>query len=678
MFRISIKHLARTPGKALLFLLLLAGATMLLVFGAVLLVQTDQQLDAVEEQFTTIATVEQQPVEIRQESAYNECLQNHQSDYYVYDGLVDVSALDFAGAGYIQPPENRPYYVTKIGTVSAHTQFEARVIHVAEFTPLEDGDGTGPVECRVTQVLYSDAYCLLANVYTPTLLVGRKIDVCQHFSRKPVPLKAGARYMATLIYRGDQFVAYQMPFTSQYGEGARPYAADGAVPVSLNMWEEDGRLVCRSPYQPYVPSLSESPVIGLEEVTEAFYRQGGLGRWSAWASAVKRKEEALFYTLPTNSLALLPAFHNRKMYVSEGRAISQEEFDSGARVVMLPEDFAGRRGIFLGDTISLSFHCALYGYTTNLQTVADSGNYTTTSFQNRFSILDAQGEIYEPFWEETYEVVGLYASTNPELPYAGVSELSWDTMIIPQRSVGASDRENIAYRAPMNANTASFQIPNGKIEEFDRALRQAVPEMASLVVAYNDNGYTEVTGSLGRIWSRALTLFLVGVCGSVAVVLLLLYFFVVKEKKRTAIERGMGMSKGQCRTSILAGVMVLAVLGTALGSAGSALALHGQALLARPAAATVEGGELGVYGEKETQREAPVVYKGFDVRYSPWAEGLSQEEDIRLDEADGLVRLGIYFAAPGALLMLIGCLAAMLVNRSLGEEPLGMLSGKEE
>ena len=44
-----------------------------------------------------------------------------------------------------------------------------------------------------------------------------------------------------------------------------------------------------------------------------------------------------------------------------------------------------------------------------------------------------------------------------------------------------------------------------------------------------------------------------GVLAALAILALLLYFFVVKEKKRTAIERSLGMSKRQCRVSLLAG-----------------------------------------------------------------------------------------------------------------------------
>lgn len=57
----SLKQLLRTPVKAVLFFLLMAAATALLVLGANLWAQTQAQMDAVEKQFTTLGTVEQKP-----------------------------------------------------------------------------------------------------------------------------------------------------------------------------------------------------------------------------------------------------------------------------------------------------------------------------------------------------------------------------------------------------------------------------------------------------------------------------------------------------------------------------------------------------------------------------------------------------------------------------------------
>ena len=55
----SLKQLLRTPVKAVLFFLLMAAATALLVLGAGLWLNTQHKIDAAESTFTTIGTVTQ-------------------------------------------------------------------------------------------------------------------------------------------------------------------------------------------------------------------------------------------------------------------------------------------------------------------------------------------------------------------------------------------------------------------------------------------------------------------------------------------------------------------------------------------------------------------------------------------------------------------------------------------
>ena len=79
----SIKQIIRKPGKALIFFLLIIIVTVLLSFSTVSMLQTNQRIDTVEGQFSTIATVEQ---ELRPG-----------------DALLHADMLDFEGAEYVTP-----------------------------------------------------------------------------------------------------------------------------------------------------------------------------------------------------------------------------------------------------------------------------------------------------------------------------------------------------------------------------------------------------------------------------------------------------------------------------------------------------------------------------------------------------------------------------------------------
>ncbi len=69
-------------------------------------------------------------------------------------------------------------------------------------------------------------------------------------------------------------------------------------------------------------------------------------------------------------------------------------------------------------------------------------------------------------------------------------------LFIPKNSVQASDENNIAGFNYFDVKTVTFQIENGTIDDFDAALRAAVPQTEDLIITYNDNGYTEIMESL--------------------------------------------------------------------------------------------------------------------------------------------------------------------------------------
>lgn len=111
MFSLSIKQLLRTPLKVLLFILLLAAATILLVFGSVLLVQTNAHIKHVEDTFTTIGMVSQLPSSTQTVILEDSCGNIKTANYDIYDEFLTLDVLDFEGAGYIVPPENRVCYI---------------------------------------------------------------------------------------------------------------------------------------------------------------------------------------------------------------------------------------------------------------------------------------------------------------------------------------------------------------------------------------------------------------------------------------------------------------------------------------------------------------------------------------------------------------------------------------
>lgn len=656
--KLSLKHLFRAPVKTLLFFLLMTGCTLLLVFGSVMTVQANQRIAAAENEFSTIGTAEQIPTTKRNVALQNSCYkQGLLVPAATYDKIVPVEALDFEGANYIEAPQKRPCYLSYIqGLNSSSGSGGFQAVYVMEFSPLEDWDSYGPAEVSVEKLLYSRR-TMEARGSLELAEEGKTITLCNHFCRDFSKLEAGKRYIATvyedyytLLDEGkNEYVIYTAPFSTQFAADGIP-AESSRLEMANNFYEEDGKFAgfVESDTVAIAP-WPQTPVYA-EEVTENFYQEGGRGEvWQNWAKELEKqyKNHAYFYVLPTNSLETLSLFHKKQTVLKQGRMITSEEFQTGAAVCMLPDSMMVQNLLNVGDKLPLELVCSLHGGWQYPDTfgVAFSGTYST---------LNAAGQPYQPFWESEYEIVGTYEVTSPKALRAGEGELTEDMLIIPSNSVRASDENNIIFYTPMTKNTASFQIPNGSIEEFEKKLREAVPDAAALTLTFDDNGYSDVMASLRTARMNSILFLIIGALAAVAILILLLYFFIVKQKKRTAIERGMGMTKRQCRASLVAGLLALTIAACALGSVGAAVVTG----FARPAAA-----------------EETLDTEEFNTAYSLWAKKANVQEEL---EAEAEPPLLAYLAAPLLQCFAVLVLSLLLAGRNLKTKPIELLSTKEE
>lgn len=677
MFKLSIKQLLRTPFKALLFILLLAAATMLLVFGAALMVQSDQKIAAAESQFKTIGSIAQKP-----DSSEDRVVKF--PDYpnmmtvtdNTYKQLLTPDYLDFEGADYIRKPDTSVIYMSSMPELTGSMgHYLSHPGGIVEFSPLEDTDGSEEsVMVHISKVHLIHKYGSTADYIVPVTDIPESgnvdIELYNHFVDDMPPMSKDKTYIAAIELEscrnhiegvgGDvnfEYTFWPAPFTTQCDKNSLSVEGSGVLPnLNRSSLNEDGSITRTS--LNYM--LNGKEVAIPEEVTPGFYDKGNRGE--LWMNLVDEmlEQRHTFATMAINSMEALPSKHSRKMISFEGRDITDEEFAQGANVCVVSKDFAQQNKLNVGDKLPLKLKYALYNYVR----YSLGGEYRNMG--NGYSSLDANGQPFAPFWEEEYEIVGIYDHLDGEALAEMDSELAKDMIIIPKASVRASDENNIAYYGPMDAKFNTFQIPNGTIDEFCQKLYAAVPGALELDIKFDDSGYSQVRQSLDKARLNAVLLFAAGLAASVAIVALLLYFFVIKEKKRTAIERSLGVSRRQCRVSILSGLMVLAVAGTAIGAAAGALLLRWDEL--RPQereTVTVHT----VFGDEE----AP-SYAGFDVRYSQWAKAEASEDDIELDGSARAAQMALLAAAPVVMLALIWLLGVALVNRNMDVEPILLLS----
>ena len=683
----SLKQILRTPARTALFFLLMTAATLLLVFSASLWSETDQRIDTVETTFTTIGTVEQPPVmaDVIAETWEGGCFGYNNRTFGtvrtedIWDVRVTLDDLLFEGANYVTAPEFRPYYMVEhpdwSHTVATDHWYDLRY-HIVEFTALEDSDELGAAWVRVEQVPLKQTNGRNSPTYPPH--EGAELFVCQCGGKLDVPngivlpLEKGKRYIASVESGGTD--SYHLDtIMSQYTENFLTTHHEWPLyqaPYSTQH-DKDGNEV----HSDWFPTLDDGRQdrYRIEEVTDDFYEEGGRGQnWLRWAKTVNQYDR-FFPVLPVDKLHMLPLFQQHRAYLSGGREFTQEELDSGALVCMVPRQTMMKNTWKIGDKISLPLLCSLYGPDARMIRVHWTPDYNVHFYTpyDYFSPIGADGKEYEPFWEAEYEIVGTYDLMQRMDVYTN-GEIYPDTILIPQNSVRADDENNIAGYNYFDGKTVTFQIENGTIDQFDAALRAAVPQAGDLIINYNDNGYTEIMESLQGTRAAALLLFIVGLLASIAILLLLLYFFIVKEKKRTAIERSLGMSKRQCRVSLLTGVLVLTILAATLGTLGGAGAMQ---LANREDQAATETVSEETDVEEVSVEEASLSADDYNPMFSMWAKADKSAQEVDLTATTPMY---VYVVIPLALVLLVLVLSLVLINRNLKIEPIYLLSGKME
>lgn len=536
----SLKQMARTPIKTTLFFLLNLVAALLMTLGVCIWQKSSSMMDKYEDQFATIGTVRQRPESFEQVRIWDAEEKRYsivkRAQYASYDTVED---LDIPGVTYLAGPEQRAYYAsytpqyTKLWRSMNPNAIDTAVL-VVEFTPIEDCIPEESVKIRITKVIGGDSR-----------LEGTMLWFCDHSNPKP-----------EMLYQDKTYAAYLNNSTFLHGERAEEAKREFPMlsyeleyaPVSLSsqLYRLDGSMI-EDPFR-------DGPEIF--EVNDGFYETDA-GKRLLNLVDTRMYGRDIQPVTGTNETCLLMAFYNGDAYITEGRDISGKEYRDGAKVCLAPRRFMENNGLSLGDQIQVRL---LYtdtrwtaGYCFELE-----GGYSVGS------LLDEEGNALEPFETSAYTVVGIYDTT------VGDTDLNFrsgaDELIVPMHSIRERGGMNLKASGPMADATTSFRIPNGTIDEFLAAWEKYGTK--ELEFTFYDRGYTQLKAGIDNMKNFSLFLLASGVILTGLLLVFYSYLFVTKQMERTAVERSLGMTCGQCRWSILSGFMMFVLIGSMAGAAG--------------------------------------------------------------------------------------------------------------
>jgi ABC-type antimicrobial peptide transport system permease subunit len=528
----SLKQMGRTKGRVISFLFLMILAVTFLSLGVNLWQSSNKNLEEYEEAFTTIGVVNQKENAVKVTESWDAAVKEYfYLDEAVYDSILPVSLLDFEGANYITLPEKRPYYGAynhgiKIRPVEEEEDSIRQWGSIIEFIPYEDGIPKTPMKAKITKVLWGKRK------------VGENVWFCDQFNDNPEPLKAGKTYVTAII-------SFPCPF-SDVKYHSLPYIVPYNA-IASKQKNKNGELVKKI-------SISSK---NWTEVTDQFYETKEGQALETLTQVYERFIKHSFPVIPTNKTGLLMDFHQGNVSISQGRDITQEEYSRGEKVCIVPQGFAGRNELKVGDKINLQLYFADYNRSASLT------YYPSGGINLLFTLLNAKGEAYPVFEDSNYEIVGIYSGTNQNNNPTGY-EMGYNAVVIPSESVKNSDENNIADFGPMKGYTTSFQIPNGTTKEYMEKF-QALG-IDNLEISFYDGGYEKLASGMENLKMVALILVAVSGVTTLAILFFFIYLFITKQKKRTAIERSLGMSKKECILSMLYGILGVISLGAMAGS----------------------------------------------------------------------------------------------------------------
>ena len=356
-----------------------------------------------------------------------------------------------------------------------------------------------------------------------------------------------------------------------------------------------------------------------------------------------------------DDLSLVPAFYNGKVYIAQGRTFSQEDYDTGAKVCLISGYYAEKMKLAVGDRLDMSFYEADFPMTGN---TADSNDRRTELWKP--ATLSDGTETYrltDPFFDNSsYEIVGIYDGQvyEPNLnrvEFSLTKGMHCDTILVPSASLA-----NRPETTRDDAWHTAILVDSKRVNEFldyvqTSTLLDETDDGVKMDLTVYDQGLSNMTRVLEQL-TRVSRLTMGLALGSAGLAVVMLSVLTLqKNKRQIAALRSLGVREKQIPQAVLAGVLVVCLVGAILGAAAGGIVSQkvGSAVLA---------------SAKE------------DVGDGTFSAMLAQSGGDAVDLSIVTSPLSMVLAAAGVMLVL-GLLCFVLVRREAKNSPIRQLGAKE-
>ncbi len=286
--------------------------------------------------------------------------------------------------------------------------------------------------------------------------------------------------------------------------------------------------------------------------------------WAEYRETLDRQLKSL-PVIGTDRLESMYMFVKNEAAVIEGRSFTEEEYDTGARVMVLSDAVAAKHGLKVGDKVKMAqFLCA--GDPNSYTAYNESTNLYSFNGQLKWPAIGQPQRNLSYGPEEEYEIVGIYRLSD----YWSLGSYAFtpDTVFIPQKAQmkGAWGPES----EDLYGVYLSVELNNGMLDDFKLALAGSPYAGRYYTV---DQGFERVQRNLNDLRLNARRLALAALAAWAIFVLLYLMMYQAGQRRNLGILRSQGCGVPTARRYLFGGGLIVAAAGLLLGTVLSVVIL---------------------------------------------------------------------------------------------------------
>ena len=348
-------------------------------------------------------------------------------------------------------------------------------------------------------------------------------------------------------------------------------------------------------------------------------------------------QNCTFTVCLTDDLTGVPVYHLGGASLNSGRIITEEEYETGAKVCMISKQLANLQKWEIGDKLDMQFY--------EFEAFPNNNDEWTDNMATWHK--NSQGF----FYQEEYEIVGIYDQV-PTTGNSGIARstlaMPWNTIYIPHNAV---ENAKPVDELPVHGALLTIWLENGSVDAFladmeEKGFTETREGQYNTTFTFYDQGYSQVRPGLEAMRNTARLLLVLSSVLLAVTVILMAYFFAQSFKQSVGIFRMLGGSKTSAICALLVCALVLTLAGAAIGG------LAGQAL--------AQGVGIEILKDNIARSEMNAIFQAFV---------LNRDEPIELSvQANGLLTVKAAcaaFAFPVAMLF--------FVNLYIKKEPRALL-----